>query len=86
MEALWDDLTKNEAVFESPAWHEEELKDRDKACASGNTSISDWNDAKKRIRKNVACEVKLLDAAEKDIEEGYRFYEKQAPGPWIILS
>ena len=24
--------------------------------------------------------VKLLDAAEKDIEEGYRFYEKQAPG------
>ena len=22
----------------------------------------------------------LLDAAEKDIEEGYRFYEKQAPG------
>ncbi|MBN2108579.1 MAG: type II toxin-antitoxin system RelE/ParE family toxin [Deltaproteobacteria bacterium] len=24
--------------------------------------------------------VKLLEAAEKDIEEGYRFYEKQAPG------
>ena len=24
--------------------------------------------------------VKLLDAAEKDIEEGYQFYEKQAPG------
>ncbi|MBN2108580.1 MAG: addiction module protein [Deltaproteobacteria bacterium] len=56
MEAIWDDLTKNEALFESPAWHEEELKDRDKACASGNTKISDWNDAKKRIRKNVACE------------------------------
>jgi plasmid stabilization system protein ParE len=24
--------------------------------------------------------VKLLDAAEKDIEDGYSFYEKQAPG------
>ena len=56
MEAIWDDLTKNEPAFESPAWHEEVLKDRDKACASGSTTVFEWNDAKKRIRKNVACE------------------------------
>ena len=56
MEAIWDDITKNEPAFESPAWHEEVLKDRDKACASGSTTVSEWNDAKKRIRKNVACE------------------------------
>lgn len=25
-------------------------------------------------------QVKILDAAERDLEEGYRFYEKQCPG------
>ena len=55
MEALWDDLSKNEKAIESPAWHEDILKDREKALAAGKLSISDWEEAKDRIRKKVSC-------------------------------
>jgi hypothetical protein len=54
-ETLWDDLAKNDSVFKSPAWHEEILKERDQALKSGETKISDWEEAKKRIRRNVLC-------------------------------
>ncbi len=56
MEAIWDDLTKKEKTFESPAWHEDVLEKINKALASGKVAVSDWDEAKKRIRKNVVCE------------------------------
>ncbi len=56
MEALWDDLAKHEKTLESPDWHEEILKDREKAIAAGKASFSDWEEAKERIRRNVSCE------------------------------
>jgi hypothetical protein len=54
MEAIWDDLSRDEERLESPAWHDEVLKDREKAIETGNASISDWENAKHRIRKNVS--------------------------------
>ena len=54
MEAIWDELSRDEEHLESPAWHDEVLKDREKAIESGNASISDWENAKDRIRKNVS--------------------------------
>jgi putative addiction module component (TIGR02574 family) len=54
MEAIWDDLAKQEKTLESPQWHEEILKDREEALAAGKASISDWEEAKDRIRRNVA--------------------------------
>ncbi len=56
METLWDDLTGYEHAPESPAWHEDVLQDREKALAAGKAKISDWAEAKDRIRKNVSCE------------------------------
>ena len=56
MEALWEDLAKNEKTLESPSWHEEVLRDREKALADGAAIVSDWEEAKERIRKNVSCE------------------------------
>lgn len=56
MEAIWNDLAKHEKTLESPSWHEEVLKDREKALAAGKATISDWEDAKDRIRRNVSCE------------------------------
>lgn len=53
MESIWDDLTKDEIKPESPSWHKEVLEDREQALASGKTIVSDWEDAKERIRKNV---------------------------------
>lgn len=53
MEAIWDDIAKDESVLKSPAWHETVLKDRENALASGKASVSDWEKAKERIRRNV---------------------------------
>ena len=56
MEAIWDDLARDEKTLESPPWHEEVLRDREEALAAGKLSESDWEEAKLRIRKNVSCE------------------------------
>ena len=53
METLWDELTREEQTLESPAWHEDILKDREKALAAGKAFISDWEEAKYRIKRNT---------------------------------
>jgi hypothetical protein len=55
MEAIWDDLARDEQTLESPDWHEEVLNDREQALASGEVAVSVWAEAKDRIRKNVSC-------------------------------
>ncbi len=54
IETIWDDILKDEKAVESPAWHEEILKDREKALEAGKASVSDWEEAKDRIRRNVS--------------------------------
>ena len=54
METLWDDLTRDEKKLDSPIWHEDILKNREEALSAGQTTVSDWEDAKKRIRKNIS--------------------------------
>jgi len=41
---------------ESPAWHLEILRDREKALAAGKITFSDWEEAKKRIRRSISRE------------------------------
>jgi putative addiction module component (TIGR02574 family) len=53
METLWADLTRDETKLESPAWHRTILEDREKALKAGKVTVSDWEQAKKRIRKKV---------------------------------
>lgn len=55
-EALWNDLARDSTGVASPPWHEEILKEREKALATGETKISDWQEAKERIRRRVRCE------------------------------
>jgi len=55
MEDVWSDLDMDEKRLESPAWHEAVLEDRKKALAAGKITISDWEEAKDRIRKNISC-------------------------------
>jgi len=54
MEALWADLTRDEKKFKSPGWHETVLKDREEAFMAGKVTVSDWEQAKKRIKKKVS--------------------------------
>ena len=54
MESLWADITLDETKLKSPAWHETVLKDREEAFAAGKVSVSDWEQAKKRIKKKVS--------------------------------
>ena len=55
METLWADLVRDENKMGSPAWHENVLKERKKAFNAGKTIRSDWEQAKKRIKKKVSC-------------------------------
>jgi hypothetical protein len=54
MESLWADLTKDEKEFKSPAWHKSILKDREKALKAGKVTVTDWDVAKRRIKRNVS--------------------------------
>jgi hypothetical protein len=54
METLWGDLTRDEKTLKTPAWHETVLKDREEAFAAGKVTASDWERAKKRIKKKVS--------------------------------
>ena len=54
MELLWADMIVNEKKFESPAWHEAILKDREAALDAGKVTISSSEEAKERIKKNVS--------------------------------
>ena len=54
MEALWADLTRDEKKLKSPAWHETILKDREEAFVAGKVTVSDWEQAKRRIKKKVS--------------------------------
>ncbi len=51
IEALWGDLAANEESFESPAWHEEELRKTESEYAAGRIEVMDWEEAKRELRK-----------------------------------
>jgi Putative addiction module component len=53
MEALWADLSQDEDRFESPAWHEQALREAERAVKAGKAQFSEWDEAKKRIRRKA---------------------------------
>jgi putative addiction module component (TIGR02574 family) len=50
MEALWQSLSAQAEAIESPAWHEEELRERERSNESGESKFIDWEKAKADIR------------------------------------
>ncbi len=53
MESLWADLSRNEQELESPAWHEQILKEREDRLRSGQETAIDWETAKKQLRDRL---------------------------------
>ncbi len=51
MEAIWEDLSKDDDQIESPDWHLQVLQETDQRLRSGQEHIVDWHDAKKELRK-----------------------------------
>jgi len=51
MEALWADLSREEAEVESPAWHADALRETSERVARGEEKIIDWSQAKTKLRK-----------------------------------
>lgn len=51
MEAIWEDLSKDDDQIESPDWHLQTLQETDQRLRSGQENIVDWHDAKKELRK-----------------------------------
>lgn len=54
MEMLWADMAGNEKNLESPAWHGAILNDREAALNAGKVTVSNWEEAKERIKKNAS--------------------------------
>ena len=54
MEALWADLSRDEERFDSPAWHEQELRATERLVKTQKAHFANWEDAKKRIRRKAA--------------------------------
>jgi hypothetical protein len=54
MEALWADLSQDEAALESPAWHREALRETEQLAREGKAKFSDWQTARRRIRRKAA--------------------------------
>ena len=50
MEALWADLTRRPEEFESPAWHEAVLREREERIKLGQETFIDWQAAKQELR------------------------------------
>jgi hypothetical protein len=57
MDALWQSLSAEPAPkafgVESPAWHEEELRERERRIESGETKFIDSEEAKADIRRRT---------------------------------
>nr|WP_093190407.1 addiction module protein [Thiocapsa sp. KS1] len=53
MESLWDDLCRHADDVESPSWHQYILAQLESAVTQGNEQFTDWESAKRAIRKQV---------------------------------
>jgi hypothetical protein len=54
MEDIWTDLSNQDSGYTPPQWHDEILKERQKRIDSGDISFTDWEVAKKEIRKRIS--------------------------------
>jgi putative addiction module component (TIGR02574 family) len=53
MEEIWQDLTLSSEDFESPAWHEAELRNREERVKEGKEAYIPWEEAKRILRSKA---------------------------------
>ena len=52
MEEIWTDLTRDPEVFESPAWHEDVLRERERAVEERREQFIPFSEVKKRLKEH----------------------------------
>jgi hypothetical protein len=50
MEELWASLTRNADAYDSPTWHGDVLRERDRRVTEGRETYMQWEDAKRELR------------------------------------
>lgn len=50
MEAIWEDLSKEDEEVQSPGWHQKSLQETERRHSEGQEKIVDWQAAKKELR------------------------------------
>ena len=50
LESLWEDLSRDDAELESPAWHAAALAETERRLAYGQEQVLDWDQAKAQLR------------------------------------
>ena len=53
MEALWADLSRDEAETDSPGWHGAVLRETEQLVREGKAKFSDWQSARRRVRRKA---------------------------------
>ena len=53
MEAIWDDLSRQEQDLEVPQWHQDLLDKRERLLAEGKAQFVDWEQAKRQIKEAI---------------------------------
>jgi hypothetical protein len=53
MEAIWDDISREEENLEVPQWHKDVLDERERLIAEGKSQFVDWEEAKQQIKKAI---------------------------------
>jgi putative addiction module component (TIGR02574 family) len=51
MEAVWEDIARDEEALEVPEWHKTLLDERERLIREGKAQFIDWEEAKQRIRE-----------------------------------
>lgn len=51
MEAIWDDISREEENLETPQWHKETLDERERLTTEGKAQFLNWEEAKRQIKK-----------------------------------
>ena len=51
MEAIWEDICREEGQLEVPQWHKDLLDERERRVAEGKARFIDWEEAKKQIHE-----------------------------------
>ena len=52
MEALWEEISKEQPAPDSPAWHESALEETRSRFVAGSEDSVDWEEAKRRLRRH----------------------------------
>jgi hypothetical protein len=51
MELLWNELSRPDEEFQSPAWHGQELAVTEQRLAEGKEQVLNWERAKRELRQ-----------------------------------